>query len=121
MIETKIYQIFSDTPIDILKENDDDEEDYHLLCSNRWVLVKPRLDGSINIGLFNVWLANLTLSNNFNLDIDSDDLITKLVEICETLVSQGLLKETPEYKRVSFKLITNEEFNGKRTEREDNS
>lgn len=118
MIEDKIFEIFNSTPIDIL---DDDYYDNIVLTSERWKLVSPREDGSTKIGMFNIWLAMQTLSQNKLIELNDEVILDKLVEVCNTLIEKNVLREDATYRRKTFKLITNEELNAKREEDRRNS
>lgn len=117
-LEKEVYEILLKTPIDIIEE---DEYQQAITSSDRWYLTSPREDGlakgSTKIGYFNIWLATKAIAIATNKPFGHDNSVDTLATICDNLSNAGFLKENPIHKRNRFKLITNEELNDKRKER----
>lgn len=117
-LEKEVYEVLSKTPIDIMEEDDFQQV---IMASDRWYLKYPREvglgKGTTKIGYFNIWLAIKLISEATSKPFEHDSNIDKLALICDNLSSYGFLKENPEHKRNRFRLITNEELNDKRKER----
>lgn len=111
-LEKNVYSILKKPAIDIL-----DEEDEVVASATRWKLAVSREDGSTNIGLLNLWVAMKLISRTTDGNLDSDETLDKLLEICDNLIEFKLLSEDPLRRREKFTLITNEELNAKREER----
>ena len=117
-LEKEVYEILNKTPIDIIEEDDYQQS---ITTSDRWYLTSPREEGiakgSTKIGYFNIWLAINVIANATKKPLSSESSVDNLALICDNLANYGFLKENPEYKRNRFRLITNEELNDKRKER----
>jgi hypothetical protein len=117
-LEKEVYEILCKVPIDIIEE---DQYQQSVTSSERWFLTAPRTDGiakgSTKIGYFNIWMAAKIIADATKKPFGDESTVDTLATICDNLSNYGFLKESPEYKRERFKLITNEELNDKRKER----
>lgn len=98
-MKKQIFDILNRSPINILEEQDT------YLEVIRWELTSKRHDDSTNIGSFNLVAALKMIAKELNTSVDDDSVFACFKEICETLVSEGYLRETPEYKRSLFKIV----------------
>jgi len=113
-LDKSVFTLLSSPPIDISEEQ---EDTFTISASDRWVLAKERADGSVRIGLFNVWSALKVIADATNEDWLEPKIVDTLVEICDNLVNENLLKNSPSFNRQLWKVITNEETNAERKER----
>ena len=95
----KILEIFKETPVNILEDSDSYIEVF------KWELSFPREDSSRLIGSFNWIRAAKLIADSTNTTVEDNSVVDTLTNICDTLVSEGELRETPEYRRSKLQLV----------------
>lgn len=99
-MKQRIIKILKDTPINVLEE---DGESYLEIL--KWELSEKREDGSTLVGSFNFMVAAKVIADSLNLSIDDQQVLDELDKACNTLVIEGVLRETPYYRRSQLKLV----------------
>jgi hypothetical protein len=100
IMKDKVLEILKNTPVNVLEE---DGESY--LEIHKWELSEKREDGSTLIGSFNFMLAAKIIADSLETTIDDTVVLDEMHLYCSSLVEEGVLRETPSYRRSQLKLV----------------